>query len=373
MKSNIMFLTIIFFASYFSLSNGADCPTADLTGDCKVDFTDFATMAGQWLDEGTYTLYVNSSNISGVNINSNTGNEGITNYRQNVTAGEDVNLTAPVSFNDLHFTGWTGDINSPNQSISFSMDADKEFTANYELTTIVWVDINDSGVSGHEGFWGQMSKYETTNAQYCDYLNSAIASGDITVGGDYVIGADGSNIGADFVNHVYFSLVGDGFTKDGAINGGAVRINYHNGIFDVDPGFENHPVTMVGWYGATAFCNYYGYRLPTEWEWQAVADYDGSFIYGCGTTINNSIANHKGSIHPDGTTIVGIFGPYGYGICDMAGNVNEWTSSIAANGDGRIVKGGSWYYIDEYCLDVSRTWVGYLSAEYYFTGFRVCR
>ena len=26
------------------------CPSSDLTGDCYVDFKDFATMAGQWLD-----------------------------------------------------------------------------------------------------------------------------------------------------------------------------------------------------------------------------------------------------------------------------------------------------------------------------------
>ena len=29
------------------------CPTADISGDCFVDFTDFAFMAGQWLHEGT--------------------------------------------------------------------------------------------------------------------------------------------------------------------------------------------------------------------------------------------------------------------------------------------------------------------------------
>jgi formylglycine-generating enzyme required for sulfatase activity len=81
-------------------------------------------------------------------------------------------------------------------------------------------------------------------------------------------------------------------------------------------------------HGATAFCNYYGYRLPTEWEWQAVADYDGSFTHGCGTSINNSIANYYYSTHPNGTTIVGAFGAYGYGMCDMAGNVLEWTSTV---------------------------------------------
>jgi hypothetical protein len=138
---------------------------------------------------------------------------------------------------------------------------------------IDWVSINDSG----GGFTGQMSKYETTNAQYCQFLNAALASGDITVDGDNMVhGANGSNSGADF-EEAYYDLAGAGWDGHGVPNGGAARINYSGGAFAVDSGFDDHPVTYVSWYGATAFCNYYGYRLPTEWEWQAVADYDGSY------------------------------------------------------------------------------------------------
>ena len=56
------------------------------------------------------------------------------------------------------------------------------------LSGMTWVPIDDPGVYGHEGFTGEMSQYETTNAQYCDYLNAALASGDITVSGSYVVG-----------------------------------------------------------------------------------------------------------------------------------------------------------------------------------------
>jgi len=239
-----------------------------------------------------------------------------------------------------------------------------------EPLPIMWVYINDPGVSGHEGFTGYMSKYETTNAQYCQFLNAALASGDITISGNNIIGASGSNNGADFVGQVYYNLAGAGLTNDGATNGGATRIHYSSGVFSVDSEFENHPVTYVSWYGATAFCNYYGYRLPTEWEWQAVADYDGSYSYGCGTSINNSIANYSGSAHPNGTTVVGAFGTYGYGICDMAGNVLEWTSSYS--GPNLQILGGSWYNSAFTCTVTYRN--NYSPSSWAGTfGFRACR
>ena len=295
MKLYITILVAVLFVSCFGLPCFAACPSADLTGDCRVDFNDFAKMAGQWLTEGTPTPILNG---------------------------------------------------------------------------MTWVSINDPGVPDHEGFTGEMGKYETTNAQYCQFLNAALASGDITVSGSIVYGASGSNSGEDYNGELYYDLAGWGWTDNGYTNGGAARIHYIGGVFSVDPNFENHPVTWVNWYGAPAFCNYYGCRLPTEWEWQAVADYDGSYNYGCGTDINNIIANYENSIHPDGATVVGAFGTYGYGMCDMAGNVWEWTSSIYS-GSG-VIRGCCWGNLDGLCT------VSYMSpsnpvSAYYSMGFRVCR
>ena len=52
MKSYITILVTVLFVSCFGLPCFAECPSADLTGDCLVDFEDFAIMAGQWLNEG---------------------------------------------------------------------------------------------------------------------------------------------------------------------------------------------------------------------------------------------------------------------------------------------------------------------------------
>ena len=240
---------------------------------------------------------------------------------------------------------------------------------------MTWVDINDPGVSGHEGFVGEMSQYETTNAQYCEFLNAALASGDIYVDSNIVYGADGSNSGEDFVGEIYYKLAGWGWFSNGATNGGAARINYTGSSFTVDTGFEDHPVTYVSWCGSTAFCSYYGWWLPTEWEWQAVADHEGEFNYGCGPSINTSIANIYDSTHPDGTTVTGSFGAYGYGMCDMAGNVSEWTSTCYYAGCDygyRVMRGGSWGSNDYNCTVSTRSTLINPSTSYSI-GFRACR
>ena len=264
----------------------------DATGDCFVDFADFAVFAEQWLTEGIPS----------------------------------------------------------------------------EPGVMVWVSISEPN------FTGEMSKYETTNAQYCQFLNAALASGDINVSGNDAIGAVGSNGGADYAGELYYDGDGAGVSVNGANNGGAARIHYISGVFTVDPNFENHPVTQVTWYGSAAFCNYYGYRLPTQAEWRAVADFNDSYLYGCGITINNSIANYWNSAHLDGTAIVGAFGTYGYGVCDMAGNAFEWTSStyIDDYGTYRIMCGGNWASLDYNCA-VSAWSYGVPGSTNASRGFRVCR
>jgi formylglycine-generating enzyme required for sulfatase activity len=230
-------------------------------------------------------------------------------------------------------------------------------------------DGNGNPIS-HGGFTGEMSTYETTNAQYAQFLTAALATGDIYVDGIYVKGANGSNSGGDFAGQIYYNIEGAGYTGNGAVNGGASRINYSGGQFTVDSGFENHPVTYVSWYGSTAFCNYYGWRLPTEWEWQAVADYDGTYAYGSGIGINNSMANYDVPAPSTGTTAVAAFGAYGYGMADMAGNVWEWTSTVS--GSNRVIRGGGWGNPNIYCTVSCRFDYGPETMGY-SRGFRVCR
>jgi len=227
---------------------------------------------------------------------------------------------------------------------------------------ITWVYINNSG------FNGDMSRYQTTNYNFAHYLNDALASGDIIVDDNNVVGNSGPYSGEN-----YYDLDGVGYTWYGATHGGASRINYSNGEFTVDSGFESHPVTHVSWYGSTAFAEYYGWRLPTTGEWQAVASFDGEYTYGCGNTINEDIGNYRGSRNTHGTTPVGQYGLFGYGMADMAGNVWEWTSSLGGGSQYQYARrGGTWYSPADDCT-VSNQTSSFPSNTTYHTGFRVCR
>jgi hypothetical protein len=308
----------------------------DLDGNCKVDLVDLGLMASSWLIDCEITPEDPAC------ASLDTDEDGFDVF---------------VDCDDKNNSVYPGAPEIGGDGIDQDCDG-----SDFEIT---WVSINDPGVVGHEAFVGQMSKYETTNAQYCYFLNEALASADIIVDGNDVIGN-----GGDYSGQVYYNLAGQGFIQDGATNGGAAGISWTGDSFTVDVGFEYYPVTYVSWYGAMAFADYYGFRLPTEWQWQAVADYDGSYTYGCGTIINNSIANYSGSIHPDGTTAIGVFGSYGYGMSDMAGNVWEWTST--ADGGDRVFRGGGWVNSDSLC-EVSQRYDNgpdYTSGS---IGFRLCR
>ena len=43
------------------------------------------------------------------------------------------------------------------------------------------------------------------------------------------------------------------------------------GVYQPKAGYENHPVVLVNWYGAAAYAQFYGKRLPTEAQWEKAA------------------------------------------------------------------------------------------------------
>lgn len=143
-----------------------------------------------------------------------------------------------------------------------------------------------------------------------------------------------------------------------------------------DQQFNNplQPVVAICWYEAVAYTQWLRaqtnqpFRLPTEVEWEAAARGLSARDYAWGDTFDplrgNTVATKMRRPTP-----VGVFveGTTPEGVCDLSGNVSEWTSSLMSSGDNsavfaypydatdgresldgvknarRVLRGGSWY------------------------------
>ncbi len=148
-----------------------------------------------------------------------------------------------------------------------------------------------------------MDIYEVTNAQYSRFLNK--------------YGKNSDAAGNEFLDI-----------------GRNCLIQKAKNTYSPIAGYENYPVSGVSWYGADAYADFYGKRLPTEAEWEKAAR--GGLVgkrYPWGNKIDPSKANYDHDDSRDYSvnirnylTPVGSFQPNGYGLYDVAGNVYEWCS-----------------------------------------------
>ncbi len=97
-----------------------------------------------------------------------------------------------------------------------------------------------------------------------------------------------------------------------------------------------HPVTLVSWHDALAFCKWvteitpHEVGLPSEAEWERAARGTDGRIYPWGNTEpTNKLCNFN--LNVKDTTPAGTYSPQGDSpveAMDMAGNVMEWTRSL---------------------------------------------
>jgi formylglycine-generating enzyme required for sulfatase activity len=255
-----------------------------------------------------------------------------------------------------------------------------------------------------EFYFGQHNRVETTGAyeimvtnvtvsQYAEFLSVARSSIKIVEGE-----ISGYYPGDEFHGAKHEEKIEAGDWLFVPFADPSQRIEYTSKVsFGAQAGYENHPMTLVTWFGAWAYCQYYGWRLPTEMEWEKAARGPSTGSgptrpFPWGEEIRRENANFYASRDPfedmrsfgSRTTPVGFYNgkKYGdyqtldsaspYGLYDMAGNVWQWTGDVYEGMHYRFLRGGS---KDTYEMDL-RIWARNNATPTYYSpgvGFRCVR
>jgi len=272
-----------------------------------------------------------------------------------------------------------------------------------------------------------IGKYEITNGQYCEFLNSLWQAGQITL--------LNSGVRDSLTGTGYCVLFCDPYKPNdpSKITRSRIAFNTSNNTFYAltirGRSLVNDPMCYVRWHGAAAYCNWRsqqeglqqcydtttwvcdysksGYRLPTEAEWEYAARGGLSGTrFPCGNIITHDLANYFSSesywydqsetrgFHPAWineihfepyTSPVGYFPAEGFGLYDMTGNMQEWCNDWyaadyyanspannptgPATGSNAVTRGGHYGNDAYYCRTANRS--SRTRESYGYVGFRM--
>jgi sulfatase modifying factor 1 len=172
------------------------------------------------------------------------------------------------------------------------------------------------------------------------------------------------------------------------------------------PGFmqgDDHPVVLVSWNDAKAFCRWLSqrekvtYRLPSEAEWEYACRGGRETAYHFGNDPwvllqYGNLFHHPSVGSRDGyrfTAPVGRFKPNDHGLYDMHGNVWEWCEdgydprgysgkkqtnpTRPDSAKARVQRGGGWSSAPHRCRSAARIGRDPSSYRGAYLGFRVVR
>lgn len=223
----------------------------------------------------------------------------------------------------------------------------------------------------------QIGKYATTNAEFAEFVN---ATGYVTEAQNY----GWSYVFKGLINEISDSTQLTGIASSApwwlAIKNANWFYPFGNSLTIED--LLDHPVVHVTHNDALEFCNWAGYKLPTEAQWEK-ASRGGleQALYPWGNDLLTQ-GQHSANIwqgdFPNlnsqedgffGTAPVNSFKPNGFGLYNSVGNVWEWTNDFwssrwhipesietrknpvgpqKASGN-KVLKGGSFMCHDSYC------------------------
>jgi formylglycine-generating enzyme required for sulfatase activity len=277
---------------------------------------------------------------------------------------------------------------------------------------IDWVTVGDPGNAADTDPAGygavatsfQIMKYEFTNQQYTDFLNSVAATdtyalynasmGSNARGGITQSGASGSytyatktNMGDKPVNYV--SWFDAARVSNWLMNGGTSSSSTETGAYTlsgstsgnapaVNPGATFYVPTEDQWYKAAYYkggntnAGYWDYATQSDTAPTAVAA--GSTGIGSAGSTGN-FANYQSAASWNGetgnvTTVGTNGGASAYDAFDMTGNISELNDLTGAAGSSRGFRGGCWYN-DAFNLSSSYSNSAGPSFEGDFIGFRL--
>lgn len=207
-----------------------------------------------------------------------------------------------------------------------------------------WYSDEESQSIDLEAFW--IDKTEVTNAMFAVFLNE-----------------NGNRIGPGEMP----------WLND---NNDTVRIHQVDGIWVPDSGYGNHPVAVVSYHGAQAYCEWISRRLPTSTEWEKAARgglQQEKYPWGSEDPVCEYDANNGAKFDNDsdcdnsGSEPVMSYSANGFELYDMAGNVAEWASEYWVSPHLSIVRGGSFY---DSAIDLRITYQAKLDLPSVGIGFR---
>ncbi|MBM3784123.1 MAG: formylglycine-generating enzyme family protein [Acidobacteria bacterium] len=136
-------------------------------------------------------------------------------------------------------------------------------------------------------------------------------------------------------------------------------------------GKENHPVAEVSWDDATAYCKWRGKRLPTEAEFERACRGSAEkqkYPWGDKAPVEKQARFNT----LEGPANVCAAAKSPSGVCDICGNVWEWTGDWygrdyykeapekdppgPASGIYRVLRGGSWFDAANFLACSYRSW-----------------
>lgn len=216
-----------------------------------------------------------------------------------------------------------------------------------------------------------MGKYEVTRVQYAAFLNAMGIKPPPS--GIYILG----NV-EGYGEQRLFMLNRFGWTP---------KWNEETSKWEAT---DDIPMVNVTWYGAKAFADWVGGRLPTEaeWEYACRAGTETYFFFGDDYSLLGDYAVYSDNQENNGPSRVGSKKPNPWGLYDMHGNIDEWcldgysdypTADTEAKavvdprvptGDKAIVRNNSFNALPEHCRSACRSKFG-LNDNYSTTGFRV--